>query len=235
AAVVVFNNQDSGYSSMASDPAVNIPQVFILREPGEEMVHELEQGHLVTIAFRDDRVKTENPRAGQMANSTSWGPMGGLHFKPVVTAAGSQILSTLNDDSYGVKSGTSMAAPQVAGGSTLVMMHLDESLNLSGLELTQMTKNILMNTAKPVENISDINQDYGIEGVPYSPRRQGAGLMDLYAAVTTPIVITEQESGQGGVALKEIGESFTFTLNVVNFSDEDAVYNVSGNVQADLA
>lgn len=235
AAVVVFNNQDSGYSSMASDPAVNIPQVFILREPGEEMVHELEQGHLVTIAFRDDRVKTENPRAGQMANSTSWGPMGGLHFKPVVTAAGSQILSTLNDDSYGVKSGTSMAAPQVAGGSTLVMMHLDESLNLSGLELTQMTKNILMNTAKPVENISDINQDYGIEGVPYSPRRQGAGLMDLYAAVTTPIVITEQESGQGGAALKEIGESFTFTLNVVNFSDEDAVYNVSGNVQADLA
>src|SRR5699024_3935701 len=144
-------------------------------------------------------------------------------------------LSTLNDDSYGVKSGTSMAAPQVAGGSTLVMMHLDESLNLSGVELTQMTKNILMNTAKPVENISDINQDYGIEGVPYSPRRQGAGPMDLYAAVTTPIVITEQESGQCRAALKEIGESFTFTLNVVNFSDEDAVYNVSGNVQADLA
>lgn len=234
-AVVIFNNQDSGYSNMASDPAVEIPQVFILKEHGEDIVQQLENGTDVTIAFKGDRAKTDNPQAGQMSGSTSWGPMGGLDFKPVISAVGSQVLSTLNDDEYGIKSGTSMAAPQAAGGATLVMMRLNEEFDISGLDLTMMTKNILMNTAKPVENISDVSKEFGIEGVPYSPRRQGAGLMDLYDAVTTPVVITEKESGQGAAALKEIDDVFTFTLEAVNYSDDDVVYHVKGNVQTDLA
>lgn len=233
-AVIVFNNDDSGYKNMSSNSDVKIPQLFIVREHGEEMVEDLEQGKEVTIAFRDDRVKTENPRAGQMANSTAWGPMGGLDFKPSLTAAGSQILSTLNDDSYGVKSGTSMSTPQVAGGSTLVSARIQEDFDVSGLDLTMLTKNILMNTSKPIENISDTNKELGIEGVPYSPRRQGAGLMDLFAAVTTPVVITEKESGLAGVALKEIDDTFDFHLEVSNYNDEPITYHVGGNIQADL-
>ncbi|MBO1914943.1 Fn3-like domain-containing protein, partial [Microvirga sp. 3-52] len=74
---------------------------------------------------------------------------------------------------------------------------------------------------------------YGL-GNPYSPRRQGAGLMQLHAALSTPVVVTEVESNLGKVALKEIGDNVTFTLKAENVSDKAVTYNVDGNVQTDF-
>ena len=74
--------------------------------------------------------------------------------------------------------GTSMAAPHVAGGSALVMEYIkehDKYKDLPLFEQTRLSKVLLMNTA---EIIFD---EYDTE---YSPRRQGAGLMNLVGAVT---------------------------------------------------
>src|SRR5699024_3149778 len=117
-----------------------------------------------------------------------------LDFKPEITAPGGQILSTLNNDKYGLMSGTSMAAPHVSGGGALVLEYVDEEFGLVDAERVLQAKNIMMNTGKLVE--------FG--DAPVSPRRQGSGLMQLHKALSTPVIVTEAKTNEAKVALKEI-------------------------------
>ncbi|MBR8644374.1 S8 family serine peptidase [[Brevibacterium] frigoritolerans] len=55
-----------------------------------------------------------------------------MDFKLEITAPGGQIYSTLNNDEYGMMSGTSMAAPHVSGGSALVLERVDKDFKLEG-------------------------------------------------------------------------------------------------------
>ena len=91
-----------------------------------------------------------------------------------------------------------------------------------------------MNTAKPVTDIGTVNSAFDWE-VPYSPRRQGAGLMQLHAALQSPVIVTEKKTKEGKVALKEVGNTFTFTLEAKNYSDKKVKYDVAANIQTDFA
>ncbi|MBW3110890.1 S8 family serine peptidase [Bacillus sp. MCCB 382] len=231
-AVIIYNNT-GGFVSMATDNSIEIPQLFVLKQYGDEIKGLLDEGKKVEIAFKGEKVKSLNPEAGKMSTFTSWGVTPNLDFKPEITAPGGNILSTLQDNQYGLMSGTSMAAPHVAGGSALVMQRVDKDFKLSGSKRVEMTKNILMNTSKPQMDKGTYNDHYQT-GLPYSPRREGSGLMDLHAAMSTPVVITESKSGLGKVALKEIGDKTTFTLNLKNVSKKDVEYVADGTVQTDL-
>ncbi|CAM4118241.1 S8 family serine peptidase [Mesobacillus thioparans] len=234
AGAIIFNNTN-GFVSMATEPAIKIPQLFMLKTDGEALKQELEKGTVVTIEFNGDQVTSVNPTADQMSDFTSWGVTPNLDFKPEITAPGGNIYSTLNNNKYGVMSGTSMAAPHVAGGSALVLERVKEDFaNLEGAARVNMAKNILMNTGKVVEDKGPYNSGYSHN--PYSPRRQGAGLMQLHAALSTPVVVTNTATNEAKVTLKEIkNNKATFTLKAENFSDEEVTYQVSGNVLTDLA
>ncbi|MFD2044474.1 cell wall-binding repeat-containing protein [Ornithinibacillus salinisoli] len=233
AGVIVYNHSD-GWVNMASDPAINIPQLFMQKTDGEELKAALDAGETVSISFEGDVVTAANPLADTMSDFTSWGVTPNLDFKPEITAPGGNILSTFNDDQYGSMSGTSMAAPHVAGGSALVLQRVDDQFELEGKDRVQMAKNILMNTAEPVMDKGTINEMFGTEN-PYSPRRQGAGIMQLHKAISTPVVVTEANSGEAKVALKEVNDQISFTLEATNYSDEAVTYDVAANVQTDLA
>ncbi|MBH0230720.1 S8 family serine peptidase [Halobacillus yeomjeoni] len=232
AGVIIFNHS-AGYVSMASDSSINIPQLFILKTDGELMRDQIQDGKTVEIAFKGEEVKSLNPENGKMSGFTSWGVTPNLDFKPEITAPGGNILSTLQDDQYGMMSGTSMAAPHVSGGSALMMQRVDEEFGLTGSGRVVMSKNILMNTSVPQTDKGTYNAYFNL-GLDYSPRRQGAGLMDLHAAMSTPVVATEKNSGLGKVALKEMATKESFTLELENVTDENQVYNVDGSVQTDL-
>ncbi|MGI8315792.1 S8 family serine peptidase [Halobacillus mangrovi] len=227
--VIIFNNVD-GYISMASSSDITIPQLSISKVNGEMLRDKLQNDQTVEIAFEGNEVKTKNPEAGKMSSFTSWGVTPNLNFKPEITAPGGNILSTLQDDEYGMMSGTSMAAPHVSGGSALVMQRVDEEFDYSGSQRVETTKNILMNTSVPQVDKGTDNED----GLYYSPRRMGTGLMDLHAAMKTPVMATDKATGIGKVALKEMGDQESFTLELENVSDENTVYNVTGSVQTDL-
>lgn len=233
AGIIVYNNTN-GLLSMATSPEIKIPQLFALKSDGDTMKAALDAGQKVSIEFQGDKKTTLNPSAGQLSTFTSWGATSNLDFKPEITAPGGNIYSTLNNNQYGVMSGTSMAAPHVSGGSALVLERVKEDFaNLTGAAKVGMAKNILMNTSKVVDDKGTYNAAYTHN--PYSPRRQGAGVMQLHAALSTPIVVINAKTNEAKVALKEItGNEATFTLKAQNFSDQPVTYKVNGNVQTDL-
>lgn len=222
--VIVYNNA-AGTISMASSSEIKIPFMSALKVDGEALKAALDAGKEVTVGFDGQYVETPSPSAGSMSSFTSWGPTPNLDFKPEITAPGGNIFSTLNDDGYGLMSGTSMAAPHVAGGTALVMERVNEEFGLTGAARVQFAKNLMMNTAKPIELKP---------GQFVSPRRQGAGIMQLANALETDVMVTNAATGEAKVALKEIsGGQFGFSLNAKNFSDDEKTYNVDVQLQVD--
>jgi len=223
AGVIVYNNQE-GIVNMASDPAITIPQLFMLKNDGDTLRAALNSGKTVKISFDDVKTSIPNPDAGKMSAFSSWGVTPSLDFKPEITAPGGQIYSTLNDNKYGLMSGTSMAAPHVSGGSALVLERVDKDFGVDDSDRVSLAKNLLMNTSKPVL----------FDGEFVSPRRQGAGLMQINSALTTPVVVTESKSNVGKVALKEVKNGkVTFQLTAKNLTNKTARYNLSINAQTD--
>lgn len=192
-----------------------------------------ENGGSMTIEVSHNE-KYIDPATGSMSDFTSWGTTPNLDFKPDITAPGGNIYSTDQNNGYQYMSGTSMAAPHVAGGAALVLERVNEEFpQLEGQEKIEMAKNLMMSTAKPVSAVGTYNDHYGFEHY-VSPRRQGAGAMDLYAASVTPAIVTDKSTGLSKVSLKEIDEESTFTVTVTNFSDETVSYAVYGTVTTDL-
>lgn len=235
AGVIVRGTVGHGdYVSMAlSNP--KIPMASLSIKDGNDLRDRLIAGEQMRIGFNGDRISVANRAAGALSNFTSWGVTPNLDFKPEIAAPGGQIFSTLNDNQYGLMSGTSMAAPHVAGGAALVLQRVDEQFDLDGVDRVTMAKNLLINTSKAVTDIGPYNQQLK-QNIPYTPRRGGAGLMQLHAAVSTPAVVYEKTSKEAKVALKELNRSkATFTLVVENLSNEVVSYDVSSSLQTDLA
>ena len=80
--------------------------------------------------------------AGNMSSFTSWGAGASLELKPEITAPGGNIWSTIVDQtyqggagvyndytgSYGMMSGTSMAAPHMSGLAAIVCQYVDANM-----------------------------------------------------------------------------------------------------------
>lgn len=203
-----------------------IPFTMIHADQGAKLEAELAAGSSTL-----DITKLESnpsPEMGRMTEFTSWGTTPSLELKPEITAPGGNIYSTLNDNEYGLMSGTSMAAPHVAGGSALVQQYLQKDerfVELTIEERTRLAKVMLMNTADVIEDLND---------QPFSPRRQGAGMMQLLSAVRTPVTVVDSSSDEAKVELKDFqSKTFDMTFTAENISDEDVTYNVDTSVLAD--
>jgi len=226
AAVIVYNHATGGEGAinMAYPAGVSIPAVFIGNRAGVELLS-LETK---TLTFAAGTISGVNPSGGQMSAFSSWGVTPTLELKPEITAPGGQIYSTMNNDGYGMMSGTSMAAPHVAGGSAIVMEYVKLHPAFEGFtakERSEIVKKLLMNTA----NI--LTDTYGD---PVSPRSQGSGLMNLYGAVTTPVILTDAVTGESKVELKDFtSTNFTMRLTAKNYSDKAVTYAVDTTVLRD--
>ena len=156
----------------------------------------IEAGGTGTVQFTGDMIQLENTSAGHLSTFTSWGVTPNLDFKPEITAPGGKIYSTLNNDKYGVMSGTSMAAPHVSGGSALVLQYVEETFpKLTGKDKVQRAKTLLMNTSATLKDPEGSTY--------YSPRRQGAGVMQLNSAIHTPVYVVHKGTDVGKVTLKD--------------------------------
>jgi lactocepin len=222
--LIVYNDEARGDAliNMAEQPGLTIPALFIGNTGGTEIKNLIEDR--VRIHFNGKYVNYENPNKDGMSDFTSWGAAPNLEFKPEITGVGGQIWSTANTckGGYMSMSGTSMSSPHVAGAEALIAESLikDESLNINGSkEFVEFAKATSINTAVPV--VDKYHND-----VPYSPRRQGAGLIQIEDAINNRVLVNGEDN-KPTIALKEIRRKTSFEVTLKNYSDEAATYNVS--------
>jgi Subtilase family./Fn3-like domain (DUF1034)./S-layer homology domain. len=219
---IVFNNQGDSMVNMQYPEDGTIPALFLTQTDGEI----LRDATVKTLTFDASYVDSfVNPTAGTMSDFSSWGPTPSLEFKPEITAPGGDIYSTVNDNKYESMSGTSMAAPHIAGASAIMLQYINDNPNhyfdgLTPFAQGKLAKALMMSTAVPVETF----------GVEYSPRKQGAGMLDLEAAVLTDVyAYATTTPGEAKVALGEIDPIFSFDVTLDNFSGNDHEFAITAS------
>lgn len=211
-AVILHNNAPGSLSpTVEGDPALTIPVVMASQADGLALQEALAAGP-VTWAWQEGTTVLENETAGLVSDFSSYGLTAELELKPDIAAPGGSIWSTLplEEGGHGSMSGTSMAAPHVAGAAALL---LEKSPELTPAQV----KSAMMNTADPLTWSLAPDQGY-LEPV----HRQGAGLLDLVSAAhaTTSVAEPSISLGEG-----EDGPR-TVTITVANAADEDRTYDV---------
>ena len=182
-----------------------------------------------------------------MSSFSSWGIPGSLELKPEITAPGGNIYSLFGSipdgggvDQYELLSGTSMAAPQVAGMAALVMQYIrEEGLEeKTGLDARTLAQSLLMSTAVPL---------FESAGNYYPVIRQGAGLGNVGAVVTADSYILMDENATAsyadGKVKAELGDDpqrtgvYTFDFTIHNMTDVEKNFALSADffVQASIA
>ena len=183
-----------------------------------------QQTKTLSVAAADALV--ESPTYG-MADFSSWGATTELTLKPELTAPGAGIYAAV-PGGYESMDGTSMASPHVAGGMAIVQQALKaRDASMSGADRKHMTDTLLMSTAHVI---------YDNDGVPYSPRKQGAGLMSINDAVNTRGYLSVAGMERPKLELKDdpaMKGVYTMTFTVHNTGSDTLYYDVTPIVLTD--
>ncbi|MDU7478764.1 MAG: cell wall-binding repeat-containing protein [Finegoldia magna] len=229
AGIVIYNSPEgNNLSFMSGMENKEFPSVFISNKDGLKLIDLLKDNAQQKINITAVK-SVKNDKGGQMSEFSSWGITPDLRLKPDIAGVGGQIYSTINEDKYTMMSGTSMATPQVAGASALVMQRLYDAHMLKRTDdgkpdpkQEYLTVLVMMNTATPVK-------DTEVKGASlYTPKQQGAGLVDLEKAATTHVTVTatggKDTKEDGKLELGEVGEQFNATFKLKNYSKNDITF-----------
>ncbi len=225
AAVIIYNNVSGEIRMNVGD--ATIPSCSISQDDGE-MLAAAGKGKIVF-----SRAQTSGPF---MSGFSSWGPTPDLEIKPEITAHGGSILSAVPGQDYDRISGTSMACPNMSGVVALLRQYVKENLSHladTDVEVAALINQLLMSTSDVV---------LGKNGLPYSVRKQGAGLANLSECAQTTAYIQTYDRIDGSVMDKtkiELGDDpektgvYVLKFSIVNFGDTALTYNISATVMTE--
>src|SRR5690606_37891894 len=169
AAAIIYNNVPGLVNpTVEGDVEITIPVIFIGLEDGLAIAASAAAGG-AEMVWTDETAQAPNPTGGLSSSFSSYGLAADLSLKPDIGAPGGSIWSTvpMEQGSYGSNSGTSMAAPHVAGAAALYLQaHADAE--------PAQVRDAMLNTADPT--VWSLNPDIGLlEPV----NHQGAGMLDI--------------------------------------------------------
>ena len=163
--VIIYNNVSGVIRMNLGELEDPIPAISVNMNAGTALVKGAGSSSVGTLSVNGDF--TAGPF---MSEFSSWGPTHDLKLKPEITAHGGEITSTV-PGGYGEQSGTSMASPNMAGFMALVRSYVKNDLGVTDAkEINRLAMQLTMSTAGTV---------YDQDNLPYSPRKQGAGVARL--------------------------------------------------------
>lgn len=230
-AVIGCNMVDSIWNIMGAD-VINIPACGVSKIDGAKIRELAKQGKKVTFnpEYKED-MNNENIDIA-LAEYSAWGCTPDLKLKPEITAPSSDIYSSTLDNDYVRASGTSLAAPHIAGLYAQAREYINKNYpQIPYTEQSLFVDRLMMSTAK---QFKDSN------GVYISPRKQGAGLADIermfaakgYLEAKTSFTTPDRPKA-------ELGDSATgeyeIEVTITNITDEEVTYKPSASALVDKA
>jgi subtilisin family serine protease len=188
-AVVVANNDSTDPIGMGGEGKYDIPAVMVLKSAGDKVKENLAKG-VVTVDLKSGKTLEKPWLVDTISPFSSRGPRSedGL-IKPEIAAPGSNIISAdRGSGDQGIQmSGTSMAAPHIAGVMALLKQRFP---TLTPFEL----KSVLMGHAKV---IADKDKKT------YSISRQGAGRVQVAESLDAKLVVTPASLSLGNTDIEK--------------------------------
>ena len=228
-AILVYDNEPGDALLIMNLSTLDTPAAFISQANGQAML-EAADHHLTIVEG-----KVLEPTSSYWMNEfSSWGTSPDLRLKPEIAAPGGNILSSVPGGDYDHFSGTSMATPQMSGISAIVLQRVQSDplfASMSAREQVDVVQNLIMGTARP---LADPEQT---TGALYSPRKQGAGLVDALAATTSSVYPTVKGALEQSRPKADLGDGTTgwhFDVVLHNLSDASATYEMNSQALSEI-
>ena len=229
AGIVVYNNVSVGSLIAMNLTTQDMPAAFISQADGQAMLEAPEH----TLSIAEGQVLPQST-IYEASEFSAWGVSPDLRLKPEIAAPGGEVFSSIPDGAYEQSSGTSMATPQMAGVSTIVLQRVQSDplfASMSARQKADVVQNLIMGTARPLTDAAQTT------GALYSPRKQGAGLVDALAATTSsvyPTVVGAPEQSRPKADLGDGTKGWHFDVTLHNLSGVAATYALSSQALSEI-
>lgn len=210
-AAIIYNNMP-GELLMSIEDEDSIPSYSISMDDGKFLLSNTDRA----LDIEEGEKILKNSNAGKISSYSNWGLTADGELKPDLAAPGSNIYSADNNDGFVTKTGTSMAAPHVSGTVAVMSQAIDKNpifKNINLYEKSDLIKTLLMNSAEPQ---TDSNTNANV-----SPRKQGAGLINVKRALDLDFTVLDSKTNKASVFEKNVGSELNVKLKVKNFSNRD--------------
>ena len=229
AGVLVYNNVSVGSLIIMNLTTQDVPAAFISQADGQAML--AASDHHLTIAEGQVLPQSTTYEASEFS---SWGVSPDLRLKPEIAAPGGNVFSAIPNGAYEQTSGTSMATPQMAGISAIVLQRVQSDplfASMSARDKADVVQNLIMGTARPLTDAAQSS------GALYSPRKQGAGLVDALAATTSSVYPTVAGAAEPSRPKADLGDGTTgwhFDVTLHNLGAAPATYELSSQALSEI-
>lgn len=215
--VIMVQNNDGQPTSM-SNPNTTIPSLMISKADGAKLAKSIESAPNSTATLSRFASRVVSAQfADNMSDFSSRGPDGDNNIlKPDMGAPGSDILSATSPDAFADKrgfqlmSGTSMAAPHVAGAAAIMQQKFPK---WTAVEIKTALTSTAVNGLKKEDSVTAT-----------TPFDIGAGRLDLSRAVKAAATFDKPSFAQNPCVI-----NCNFTRSIRNMTDKEVTW--TGTVQ----